>query len=240
MTDPITESNTGARILVDNPRTWEKFDPQGTPKRHRGSTFVSHLVVDSPLYRVGEAIIGDVRKEGLSADFGLLPVSSLHMTVLEGLKDPSYIGQGGRWPDWLAAVEDFPTAVAQMRQRLAAAGITGISGVTMQPFAVYPLADSLTIGLRPAEDTDRDVLDRFRRQAGEALEIEIAPLSEYRFHTSLGYRLTAVEPGTEEKLKQLQEKYGSWLGQVVQADLEPVSFSIFGDMLSFPPLLYFR
>ena len=63
--------------FVDEPRIWEKWDTKGNAKRHRGTTFVCHLVPDSSLHQVGVKIVEDIRAEGLASDYGLLPPSSL-------------------------------------------------------------------------------------------------------------------------------------------------------------------
>lgn len=228
------------RKLVNEPGTWEKFEPSGVAKRHPGSTFVSYLVVDSPLYQAGERIIADVRAMGMAGDFGLLPPSSLHMTVMEGLKEPSLLSQDEKWPEWLARYESFPEAVAAMRVRLAEADIRAPRDVVMRPSGVAPIGERLTIDLVPATDAMATELDRFRREVGAVLEMPVPGLDEYRFHNSLGYRLTEPTDEDAEVREAMQKKYEGWVRTVDQADLEPVAFQIFNDMLSFSPLLYFR
>ncbi|MCT1462955.1 hypothetical protein [Corynebacterium sanguinis] len=80
-------------------------------------------------------------------------------------------------------------------------------------------------------------LDRFRRQAGEVLEIPVAGLDEYAFHCTLGYRLTQCDDGAE--LVDAEGLYVSWIAEQPRVEIEDVAFCIFNDMQSFP-LLYFH
>lgn len=226
--------------LVNNPRTWEKFDSVGEVKRHPGSTFVCHLVTDSPVYRVAKQIREDVVQSGLGQNFALVPPASYHMTVLEGLKNKLFIGQEEKWPAWLAGTADFPEAVAAMRAELVTADVEGLRDVAMEPVGVYPLAEMLTIALQPKDDHVAAELDRFRKDVGGALGIEVADLHDYRFHVTVGYRLTEVEKENTEPENRLEEKYADWATAAGRVDLEPVAFTVFNDMSSYSPLLYFR
>lgn len=226
------------RSYVSQPRTWEKFLRDGTAKRHSGSSFVSYVVTDSPFYRTGVQIMDDIRAEGFGSHFALLPPSSLHMTVLQGIKERRYVDLP--WPGWLDGISDLPQAVLAMCDRLVQAQITGIREVSMKPAGLKDLSsgDALGFLLEPATDKDLDILQTFRHRAGEVLEIEVPSLDEYHFHSTLGYRL--IEPDITEvaRLTELQDKYTQWTRQVERVDLEEVAFCIFNDMLSFSPLVY--
>lgn len=221
--------------FVDEPRIWEKWDTKGNAKRHRGTTFVCHLVPDSSLHQIGVKIVEDIRAEGLASDYGLLPPSSLHMTVLEGLKDRNLIGQQEKWPEWLKDTEDYTEAVRRIADKIAGMKFD-IPRFTMKTNGVYPLGESLTISLVPENEAVAADIREFRISLAEALEFTITDADSYRFHCSLGYRLTVADD-QDEKLLALKKKYDSWVSQISTVDLEDVAFNIFNDMLSFPPLV---
>ncbi|WJY67422.1 DUF1868 domain-containing protein [Corynebacterium auris] len=225
--------------FVDNARTWEKFDTTGVALRHPGSTFVSAVPATSPLYTIGRRIQDDVTARGWAGNYGLTVPSSFHMTVLQGLKERTFAGQDAAWPAWLDGAADFPEAVRLMLGRLLEAGIRGPRSVTMTSPGVCPLEGRLTIRMEPANDEVARELERFRQQAGEVLEIPVEAPGEYRFHTTLGYRLTTSEDRDPE-LGAAAEEYSSWLRQHPVYELEAPAFCIFNDMQSFSPLLYFR
>lgn len=81
-------------------------------------------------------------------------------------------------------------------------------------------------------------LDRFRRQAGEVLEIPVAGLDEYAFHCTLGYRLTQCDDAAE--LVDAEGLYDSWIAEQPRVELEDVAFCIFNDMQSEVPQVLFR
>lgn len=218
--------------------TLQKFTPTGEAVRHRGTTFVSFLVPGSPLARVGERILAAARTAGLAGTaYALLPLASLHMTVFESLKDRPLSSQP--WPSWLDGVADLETATALMRERLVAARIAAPRGVVMRPTGMVPFSEALTIALEPADASVAAELDRFRREAGAALEIPVPPLSAYRFHSSLGYVLPTAAQQDAGLLASCEAEWTGWVREVSQADLAPVAFCGFHDMLAFVPLLRF-
>lgn len=219
-------------VLVNNPDTFAKFRADGVARVHPGSTFVAAVREGSALQGVGERIQNDVRSRGWGDDFAFTVPSSFHMTVLEGLK------RDDAFPAWLDGVSDFTEAVALMRQRLIDARIPGPARLEMKAAGVFDLHERLTVRLLPADTSVEAELVRFRNQAGEALGIRVASLSEYAFHSTLGYRLTVADPEDESLLKA-KEVYDSWLAEIDSVELECPAFCIFNDMQSFPPLFYF-
>ncbi|WKD56959.1 hypothetical protein CAPI_01925 [Corynebacterium capitovis DSM 44611] len=218
--------------LVGTPGTLAKFRTDGVSKVHPGSTFVAAVREGSALQEVGERIQSDARSRGWESDFAFTVPSSFHMTVLEGPE------ANGTLPTWLEDANDFPEAVVRMRQRLAEARIAAPTRLEMKTTGVFDLHERLTFKLVPADDEVNAELDRFRKQAGAVLEIPVKELSEYHFHSTLGYRLTVAEPD-EPALLEAKALYDSWAAEVTSVDLERVGFCIFNDMQSFPPLLYF-
>lgn len=222
--------------LDSNPQTFEKFTPEGVAKRHRGCTFVAHVVPDSPTYEVEKRIQDDVRSRGLAEHFGLLPPSSYHMTVFPGLKDRAIEGESVKWPDWLSGVMDLPTAVGMMRQRLIDADLAPVPDLRMRPTHVYDLGISLTVGLEPVDDQMANELHLFRSTLRDVLEISDPGFDTYLFHSSLGYRLSAPEL-TSDLNAELADLYSEWVREIEVFDLERPAFNIFNDMLAFPEVL---
>ena len=221
-------------------RTFEKFKADGTAKRHRGCTFVANVVEDSPSYEVCERIQDDAAEQGMTQHFALLPPSSYHMTVFPGLKDRKFIGEEARWPDWLKPASDMTKAVELIRTRLIDARdrIPALPPLRMKPDYVYDLGVSLTVHLVPADEEMAEQLNEFRSSLRDVLEIKDQHFDTYRFHCSLGYRLTASE-ATEQLNGELAERYSAWVQEIDTFDLERPAFNVFDDMLSFPPLLMF-
>lgn len=226
--------------LSPDHRTFEKFTTDGVAKRHRGSTFVAHVVPESRSYQLGERIQSDVRERGLGDHFALLPPSSFHMTVYPGLKGREFDGEEARWPDWLKAAPDMTTAVVMMHDRLRENfdSIPRLRDLRMTPTHVYDLGISLTIGLEPADQKMADSLHEFRSALCAVLEARDINLESYRYHCSLGYRLTAPEH-TADVNQDLATRYTEWAQELEIFELERPAFNVFDDMLAFPPLMLF-
>lgn len=218
-------------VPVDDPGVWEKWDPCGNARTFRGTTFTAHVVPDSPFHLLGRRILEDIRAEGIGEDYGLLPLSSLHMTVLDVCVEQDRAA----WPSWLQDSPDFPTVVRRQLDRVVSSGIRGPGVLRMVPVTVWPLDWALSIRLAPADETTTAELTRFRTEMAEVLEIPLQ--TDYEFHSSLGYRLTRWASETS-RLDRLTERHRSWAAEVPEVDLAPVAFNVFDDMLAFPPLYY--
>lgn len=221
-------------------RTFEKFKTDGTARRHRGCTFVANVVEDSPSYDVCKRIQDDAVEHGMAQHFALLPPSSYHMTVFPGLKDRRFIDEEARWPDWLKPASDMTETVELIRTRLVEEcdSIPSLPPLRMKPDHVYNLGISLTVHLVPADEEMARQLNEFRASLRDVLGIKDQHFDSYRFHCSLGYRLTAAET-TEQLNGELAERYSAWVREIDVFDLERPAFNVFDDMLSFPPLLMF-
>ncbi|MDO5066271.1 MAG: DUF1868 domain-containing protein [Propionibacteriaceae bacterium] len=223
--------NSPKRPPVTDPGVWEKWDPNGNARTFRGTTFVAHVVTDSPFHLLARRILDDIHAADIAQDYGLLPLSSLHMTLLDVLVE----SDRKAWPSWLQDSPDFPTAVRRQLDRIVSSGLRGPEVLRMKPVAVWPLGWALSIRLAPGDEDTAAELTRFRAEAAELLEI---PASEdYEFHSSLGYRLTQWASDAP-RLDALAERYRGWAAEVSEIDLGPVAFNVFDDMLAFPPLYY--
>ncbi|MDO4241606.1 MAG: DUF1868 domain-containing protein [Microbacteriaceae bacterium] len=221
--------------LREDPAIREKWDSHGRARRHYGSTFVCEVVTDSPLYELGLRMQDEVVRRGIAHNYGMLPPSSYHMTVADGLKLPLYVGQADRWP---AELRDLPftEAASIMRQRLVEAAIPAPKPLEMAVTGVHPLEQSLTVLLGSATSEVAAELSRFRNAVYDALGMNVADVDGYQFHMSLGYRLTEPDAAAEP-LAELYELFTGWAAEVERADLEPVGFCVFADMYSFPQIL---
>ncbi|MDO4241135.1 MAG: DUF1868 domain-containing protein, partial [Microbacteriaceae bacterium] len=195
----------------------EKWDSHGRAKRHYGSTFVCEVVTDSPLYQLGVRIQDEVVRRGIAHNYGMLPPSSYHMTVADGLKLPSYERQYDRWP---AELRDLPfsEATSIMRQRLVDAAIPAPKPLEMAVTGVHPLEQSLTVLLGPATPEVAAELSRFRHAVYETLGMNVADVDGYQFHMSLGYRLTEPDAAAEP-LAELYELFTGWAAEIDRVDL---------------------
>ena len=53
------------RPTLTDPAIWEKWDPSGNARTFRGTSFVAHVVPDSPFHLLGRRILDDIRAEGI-------------------------------------------------------------------------------------------------------------------------------------------------------------------------------
>ena len=162
------------------------------------------------------------------------------MTVYPGLKSREFAGEEDRWPDWLKSAPNMATAAALMCDRLRenVDQIPELPNLRMRPTGVYDLGVSLTVGLVPADEEMAAALKSFREALREILEAKDTNLDSYRFHCSLGYRLTDPEL-TNDVNQDLSEIYTGWATELDTLELERPAFNIFDDMLAFPPLMFF-
>ncbi|CCI83897.1 DUF1868 domain-containing protein [Corynebacterium otitidis] len=229
------ETLTG-RAPIENKGTRQKWDVDGVARRFRGTTVVSHVVPESPMWLAQRRIYRDLIERGVSRDYGMLPPSSFHMTVIEGLKTRDL---GDRWPAWLDDAEDFPDAVWQMVGRLREARIPKPAALNLEVTGLEDLRNYVKLELEPSDEETLKELTAFREAVAETLEIDFPGLDTYRFHSSMAYRVT--QAGDDAALiDELHETYLGWVKEVGRIDLEDPAFCIFDDMLAFAPLYRFR
>jgi hypothetical protein len=213
-----------------------KFYPTGQVREWPGNTIICPVEPDTTLHQALKAVQEAAMTEPAMRKFTLLPTSSLHMTLFEGV-DLDH----RRAPYWPGALPvDAPLAVANKwcEDKLRTFH-TGGGHFRMRPdagFSVPKIAD-FSIRLDPADAAQNTQLRALRDRLSALLQIRAPGHDRYRFHITLAYLIQWLTPDETDTVQQL---FRRWLAQIGAATPEfvigPPAFCTFRDMFAFTPV----
>ncbi|CCV11447.1 DUF1868 domain-containing protein [Mesorhizobium sp. STM 4661] len=207
-----------------------RYDTSGNFLNEPGNTVVCQLISGSP----SEAVVVEVRERMRAmpdADqLAFTPVSSLHMTLFQGI-----IEYRRRLPYWPADVP-LDTSIDAMT-RLYQERLNGFEG--RGAFKVK-VVDVVPTGLTVAGATDEDV--RIMRAWRDALAVPFGyrhpDHDAYVFHITFAYQIRRLE---DERATEWQDLFDDCLSlfarQAPVIELRPPAFCSFRDMKHFEELL---
>lgn len=214
-----------------------KFYPTGQVREWPGNTIICPVEPDTALHDVLRRVQEEAMAEPVMRKFTLLPTSSLHMTLFEGVDLDHRVA-----PYWPTSVPvDAPLNVVNQwcRDRLASFH-TGGGRFHMRPdpaLSAHEIRD-FTLPLRPADAQEERHMRDMRDRLASLLEIRAPNHAAYRFHITLGY---LIERLTADEAQQINQLYKSWFARIEATVPEfvigPPAFCTFKDMFAFAPVL---
>lgn len=235
--DPESEvhddSNTPSQYPAGIPG---KFDKDGNVQRFPGNTLVCHLSQSSKLYASLLALYEKLRTSPLSHLYALLPPSSWHMTVFEGVCDE--VRKPGYWPSDLALDSPLADCTAHFAEKLSVLDLRCDLPYRMVVRGVDPLETGIGLHLefRDAEDEVqfRDLRDRI----SEVLNLRHPGHESYGLHFSLAY---LVRHPTDDQKRGISKVVLDHLKDApVEFELGAPEFCTFEDMFAFKRLSYLK
>ncbi|MDC7744288.1 DUF1868 domain-containing protein [Rhizobium binxianense] len=197
-----------------------------------GNTIVCHAEKGSP----SQAVLIEAREKYLAmpeaSQFLFTPISSLHMTLFEGIIETRR--RQDYWPG------DLPleTPIDDMTELMAAR----LEGFTMfDPFKVA-IVEARPSGLLVdgATENDRGVMRAWRNAFADLLGYRQPNHEDYKFHMTFAYVIERLE---DEALPRWQAMLDNVAGDIRRKapvfELTPPAFCVFEDMNHFHELLIF-
>lgn len=213
-----------------------KFYPTGQVREWPGNTIICPVEPDTALHQVLKEVQEAAMTESVMRKFTLLPTSSLHMTLFEGV-DLDH----RRAPYWPAPLPlDAPLAVVDQWCEARLKGFhTGGGRFQMRADLAFRAAKitDFTIHLMPADAAQEAHLRDLRDRLSALLQIRAPGHDLYRFHITLGYLIDGLTPDEARRVRRL---YNAWLARIAAATPEfvigPPTFCTFKDMFAFTPV----
>jgi hypothetical protein len=214
-----------------------KFYPTGQVREWPGNTIICPVEPDTALHDALRGVQEAAMAEPVMRKFTLLPTSSLHMTLFEGV-DLDH----RRAPYWPGSVPpDAPLSVVDLwcEDRLKSFH-TGGSPFHMRPDIAAPTPEikDFTLRLQPTSLEQERHLRDIRDRLSSLLEIRAPNHALYRFHITLGY---LIDPLNADETAHITELYKTWFAtieaRVPAFVIGPPVFCTFKDMFAFTPVL---
>jgi hypothetical protein len=222
-------------IRPDPSAVGSKFEPDGRLKRFPGNTILCPVPEGHPAMAPLCAMQAALAASAAGRHLSLLPPSSFHMTVFEGVCD--HLRQDGRWPndagdrDLAALTRDFAVLLRREAAPLP---------IRMRPLQVGG-RQGLGLVLEGADAAVERRLRGFRDRASHLLGLRRPEHDSYLFHITLAYFITAPD---EAELAALRHAAASATAAFRAAlpvfSLPAPSLTTFEDMGAFLPVLTLR
>ncbi len=214
-----------------------KFYPTGQVREWPGNTIICPVGSDTPLHEMLRSVQEEAMAEPVMRKFTIMPTSSLHMTLFDGV-DLDH----RRAPYWPTPVPlDAPLAAADMwcAEQLQTFH-TGGGRFRMRPDVDFnpPEITDFAVRLDPADLAQATQLKMLRNRLSDCLHIRAPGHDGYRFHITLGYLIDWLTP---DEMIRAQKLYRRWLLRIAEATPEFVigqpAFCTFRDMFAFTPVV---
>lgn len=172
---------------------------------------------------------------GFSSKIALLPPSSWHMTIIEGVTD--VYREEALWPPLknTVPVQDYTAEVSaklkQLDQSLVEEGLTAAYCMRVDGF--QPLTAGIALRLEATSSDEDTRVRRLRdRIADEALGFRMPGHDNYEFHVSIAYLLQHLSDSEQTALGT--ELEGCLHGfRQLEFGLDSAEFCVFDDMFAF-------
>ncbi|KAF8208700.1 RNA ligase/cyclic nucleotide phosphodiesterase [Mycena galopus ATCC 62051] len=214
-----------------------KFDPDGNVQRFPGNTIVAHLSpsLEPELYKSMLALYDKLKTSHLSHLYALLPPSSWHMTVFEGVCNDLRVP--GRWPDDLPINASLEECTALFENKLSSFDLQCDPPYRISITGFDPLETGIGIHLEPYTADENARLRGLRDRLSTLLRIRSKDHATYILHFSMAYLLRILtEEQDKELMKLLMDHFEEDMPK--QFELGAPEFCTFENMFAFKRVLY--
>jgi hypothetical protein len=202
-----------------------KFHENGSVRHFPGNTIICPVDPASAVYALLVQLADRFRKLSCSRSFTLLPPSSYHMTVIQGVCEDDRKPQ--LWTRFLPLDAPLEETDRLFREKWQTIRIP--DGFNMKFHYLHTEGTALTVNLQPLKEDDARELKVFRDEVSDKLGLRFPGHDDYRFHISIGYRIMELTEEEEEELLRFKEQTERELAEH------------FGVYASVPPqLVFFR
>jgi len=216
-----------------------KFDPDGTVQHYPGNTIVSHLLEDAEpeLYKSMLVLYDKLKNSHLSHLYALLPPSSWHMTVFEGVCDQVRVP--GRWPDDLPMDASLEECTSQFGNKLSSFDLQCDPPYRISITGFDPLETGIGVHLEPSTTEENARIRGLRDRLSTLLHIRSKVHATYDLHFSMAYLLRILTEEQDKELRKLLMDHFEG-GMPKELKLGAPEFCTFEDMFAFKRLFYLK
>lgn len=206
-----------------------KFEPDGRILPFPGHTVICHLPRDTSLYQRLLGLYEELQKQDFASCYILLPPTSWHMTVYEGVSDQ--IRRRNCWPGEVALDVSLEACTSFVTRKLG-----GFDPGSEPPFRLTitgwePLEDGIALKVVPATSMEERRIRGLRDRLSELLRMRHPGHDTYSFHVSLAYMLRHLSPEQHHNISSFLDGYLSKFPRTFE--LGAPEFCVFDDMFAF-------
>ncbi|MFT8422461.1 MAG: DUF1868 domain-containing protein [Gluconacetobacter sp.] len=212
-----------------------KFNASGTAMPFRGNTIIIPLDSGSAAATLMGSLHDALADSPIARQLALLPVSSFHMTVFEGVND--HERTLANWPAALPTDTPIDTVTQYAAHMLASAPFDYPQPIVMRATGLKITARGIGLRVTGFDHAQETAIRRLRDEIATRLAIHRPNHARYGFHMSLAY---TIAPLPRQAASRTQAHINTLLAEAVQQQrplpLGAPRFCTFDDMLAFKPL----
>lgn len=206
-----------------------KFTVDGAVRPFPGNTIICHLPQDSELHTRLRQLALDLDEGNKEALYTLLPPSSWHMTVFEGVCDQ--VRTPGFWPTDLPIDAPLAECNAAFSQKLSAFDMSTTPSFRMRISGYTPRVDGIGLHLEPVNDVEEVRIRSLRDRLSNELQIRHPSHQAYVFHMSIAYFIRF--PSDDERSAVDAMLFNHFQDMPTEFELAAPEFCFFDDMFEF-------
>lgn len=209
----------------------KKFNANGTVRQFPGNTVISMVNHEQDIFSHFLHIRQLLEETPAAPCVTLLPLSSIHMTIIEGVCDQVRLAD--HWTSLLPLDCSLAETDALFEERFA--GIPPLEPVSLRMTHIV-FTGAILLRMEPVTQADAARLRRYRDDVSAALGLRFPDHDRYRFHISLGYFTKEPTQQEERELCAFGERAERYIAQheiLMQAD--PPLLTFFDGMFRFVP-----
>lgn len=217
------------------PAVGVKFEKNGQVKEFKGNTFLCHISTnETKLLAEIKWAQDQLKAMNCAYKFAFLPMTSMHMTVFEGVCEN--IRQQSLWTNKLSLDASLSTVSGMFIDTLATMPKLGYFEMDFHSIYNCPIGGS-AIRIKPATAASNESIWQCRSLLSQATGIKHPNYDDYHFHISLSYRIIELDEDDREEVlrvtKGITERLNNTFGRFTHG---PVEFCHFNDMFKYTPL----
>ncbi|KAJ6584630.1 RNA ligase/cyclic nucleotide phosphodiesterase [Mycena capillaripes] len=203
-----------------------------------GNTIISHISPSSHpgLYDSLLVLYDKLKNSHLSHLYVLLPPSSWHITVFEGVCDQ--VRYSSLWPDDLSIDASLEDCTSLYENKLSTFDLQCDSPYHLSVKGFYPLYGLIALDLEPSTAEENARIRDLRDRLSGVLRIRAGSHDTYPFHLTLAYLLRSPTKDQDKELVKLLVDH--FEGMSKQLELGAPEFCSFEDMFTFKRLFYLK
>jgi hypothetical protein len=216
-----------------------KFFPDGQVRAYPGNTVLCHVAGIPPLIERLDKLYGRLLDAEVAQIYTLLPPSSWHVTVFDGVCDGNRNGE--RWPGDLDREAPLLEINQTFEARLKAGRFGPGLSFAMRVRRLRPLMNVIAIELEPADEGEERAVRALRQRLAATLSFDRSAPDTYTFHITLAYFLRFPDASEKARLESLMtDEIQDMAKSLDPFRVGPPEFCHFNDMFAFSRRLYLR
>ncbi|MFW7267232.1 DUF1868 domain-containing protein [Gluconacetobacter sp. Hr-1-5] len=193
------------------PEVGRKFDARGAAMPFRGNTIIIPLDGGSAAATLMGRLRDALANSPIARQLAILPASSFHMTVFEGVNDHERTPRN--WPASLPTGAPIDTVTQHAAQLLAATPFDYPQPIVMRATGLKMTARGVRLKVTGFNHVQEAAIRRLRDEIATRLAIHRTDHSQYGFHMSLAYTIAPLAP---EAMARTQAQIDTLLAETVR------------------------